>query len=736
MNFNSANSTRPVAPQEKLSGAIERLTFHSQESGFCVIRVRIKGKRELVTVVGSAASISPGEYVECIGYWTNDRQHGVQFKALTLNIVPPSTLEGIQKYLGSGMVKGIGPHFAKKLVRAYGEHVFDVIEQTPERLLELDGIGPKRKQRVVSGWAEQKAVREIMVFLQSHGIGTSRAVRIYKTYGDEAVDKVRENPYRLALDIHGIGFKTADVLAQKLGIPKDSILRARAGIRHVLQEFSSQGHCGAYRQQLLETAEKLLGIEQHILEQAIADEISSDHLVGEYHNEQAIVLLSSLHHAESGCASNFLRLSAGNPPWPDIEPETAIPWVERATRLELSESQHQALEMMLKSRLCVLTGGPGVGKTTIINSFLAILANCDINTMLCAPTGRAAKRLSESTRREAKTVHRLLDFDPRTFAFKHNQTNPLETDLLVIDEASMMDITLMHHVLKALPDHAALLVVGDMDQLPSVGPGAVLADLIGSGCIQTVRLSEIFRQSRTSQIIVNAHQINAGIIPKASKTGTDSDFYLIPAQSAEDIFNKLMHVVTQRIPERFGFDPVKDLQVLTAMNRGGVGVRSLNIELQSRLNQSTQQITRYGVTFSPGDKVIQMVNNYDKDIYNGDIGRIVDIDEEESILNINFDGRTINYDYSELDEIQLAYAVSIHKSQGSEYPVIVIPLAMQHYMLLERNLIYTGITRGKQLVVVIAEMKALAMAVKSQKTQQRLTLLAPRLQALMAKTLQ
>ncbi|HFD12933.1 MAG TPA: ATP-dependent RecD-like DNA helicase, partial [Crenotrichaceae bacterium] len=632
-------------------------------------------------------------------------------------------------------VKGIGPHFAEKLVHAFGENVFDVIEQDPDRLLELDGIGPKRKQRAVDGWAEQKAVREIMVFLQSYGIGTTRAVRIYKTYGNDAIEKVRENPYRLALDIHGVGFKTADTLAQKIGIPRDSILRARAGVRHQLQEMSGQGHCAAYREQLVALAKKLLEIPSAVLEQAVVDEIASEQLVEELHEGRQIVFLVSLYRAETGCAASILRLATGVLPWHDVNPAESIPWVERTTGLQLSASQNQAITIMLRSKLTILTGGPGVGKTTIVNSLLAILANQDTQMMLCAPTGRAAKRLSESTGREAKTVHRLLDFDPRTFGFKHNASNPLDTQLLVVDEASMMDISLMNHLLKALPAHAALLLVGDMDQLPSVGPGSVLSDMIDSGCIQTVRLTEVFRQARTSQIILNAHRVNKGIVPELPKPDEDSDFYLIPADTPEDIFNKLIQVVTQRIPKRFGFDPVADIQVLTAMNRGGVGVRSLNIELQSRLNHDqSQKITRFGITFAPGDKVIQMVNNYDKDVFNGDIGRIQSIDVEESLLQIAFDGREVEYEFNELDEVQLAYAISIHKSQGSEYPVIVIPLAMQHYMLLERNLIYTAMTRGKQLVVVIAQTKALAMAVKTQKSKRRLTFLTQRLQSQLALT--
>lgn len=728
MDFQPSPSHSADNPVEKLHGSIERVTFHSEASGFCVLRVKVKGYRELITVIGSAASVTAGEYIECLGCWVNDRQHGQQFKTISLKIVPPTTLDGIEKYLGSGMVKGIGPHFAKKLVKAFGELVFDVIEQTPERLLELPGIGKKRQERVTSAWAEQKVIREIMVFLQSHGVGTSRSVRIYKTYGEQAIEKVRENPYRLALDIHGIGFKTADTLAQKLGIGPQSLLRAQAGVRHVLQEWSGEGHCAAIRSNLCEMAAKLLEIPLPIIDQAIAAELTEGNLIAEIDDSDEFIFLTPLHRAEIGCAANLNRLNQGNTPWGVIDAEKAIPWVEEQTGMTLSQSQAAAVRLVLQHKVSVITGGPGVGKTTLVNSLLKILKAKRVRIGLCAPTGRAAKRLTESTGMEAKTVHRLLEFDPTQFAFKHNDENPLDLDCLVIDESSMMDVVLMNQLLKAIPTEAAVLIVGDVDQLPSVGPGSVLADIIDSGQIATVRLTEIFRQASTSKIITNAHRINHGQMPVVDKTEALSDFYCLYAETPEEIFAKLMQVVLERIPQRFNFHPVNDVQILTPMNRGGLGARSLNVELQARLNgHSEPKITRFGNTYAPGDKVIQRINNYDKEVFNGDIGVIKSIDLEESQIKILFDDREVDYEFSDLDEITLAYATSVHKSQGSEYPVVVIPLAMQHFMLLERNLLYTGVTRGKQLVVVIAQPKALAMAVKNQQSQRRITHLAARL---------
>lgn len=715
-------------PLEKLQGSVERVTFHSESSGFCVLRVKVKGQRELITVIGSAASVTAGEYIECAGFWVNDRQHGQQFKTISIKIVPPTTLEGIEKYLGSGMIKGIGPHFARKLVKAFGADVFDVIECTPERLLTLTGIGKIRLERVTSAWAEQKVIREIMVFLQSHGVGTSRSVRIYKTYGEQAIEKVRENPYRLALDIHGIGFKTADTLAQKLGIAPDSLIRAQAGVHHVLQEWSNEGHCAAARDTLCDMAVKLLEIPAPVIDEGITAELVEANLTAEIIDQNETIFLTPLYRAEVGCANHLLRFNQGQPPWGTIDAQKAIPWVEEQTGLTLSASQRAAIELMLQHKVTVITGGPGVGKTTLVNSILKILKAKQIHIALCAPTGRAAKRISESTELEAKTVHRLLEFDPAIFAFKHNEEFPLEMDCLVIDESSMMDIALMNQLLKAVPSNAALLIVGDVDQLPSVGPGAVLADVIDSGMISTVRLTEIFRQASTSKIITNSHRINQGLLPIANNSQDLSDFYCIYAGTPEEIFSKLMQVVLERIPQRFSLHQVNDIQVLTPMNRGGLGARSLNIELQQRLNGSSEpKVTRYGSIYAPGDKVIQQVNNYDKEVFNEDIGVILSVDIEESLLQIQFDDRVVDYEFNELDEISLAYAISIHKAQGSEYPAVVIPLAMQHYMLLERNLLYTGVTRGKQLVVIIAQPKALALAVKNQRSQRRVTNLKTRL---------
>ncbi|MDD2900477.1 MAG: AAA family ATPase [Desulfuromonadaceae bacterium] len=496
----------------------------------------------------------------------------------------------------------------------------------------------------------------------------------------------------------------------------------------MLQEWSTEGHCAADRQTLCAMAVKLLAIPVAIIDAAITAELVEGNLIAEIINQDEVIFLTPLHRAEIGCATHLLRLNQGEPPWGSIDAQKAIPWVEGQTGLTLSTSQRAAIELVLQHKLAVITGGPGVGKTTLVNSILKILSAKHINISLCAPTGRAAKRLSESTGLEAKTVHRLLEFDPSVFAFKRNDELPLELDCLVIDEASMMDVVLMNQLLKAVPSTAALLIVGDVDQLPSVGPGAVLADIIESGQIATVRLTEIFRQASTSKIITNAHRINQDQLPQSDSSLSLSDFYCLYAETPEEIFAKLMQVVLERIPQRFNLDPVNDVQVLTPMNRGGLGARSLNIELQTRLNgQSGPKVTRYGSTYAPGDKVIQRINNYDKEVFNGDIGIISSIDIEDSLLQITFDERIVDYEFNELDEIALAYATSIHKAQGSEYPAVVIPMAMQHFMLLERNLLYTGVTRGKQLVVVIAQPKALAMAVKNQRSQRRITNLISRL---------
>jgi exodeoxyribonuclease V alpha subunit len=718
-------------PSERLAGVIERVTFQSAQNGFCVLRVKVPGGRDLVTVVGTVGQVAPGEYLECHGRWVQNSTHGRQFQARSLSVVAPSTVEGIEKYLGSGMVKGIGPHFAHKLVQAFGEAVFDIIEHQPQRLRELEGIGPKRQAQVLEAWAEQKVIRAIMVFLHSHGIGTASATRIFKCYGNEAIQRVQENPYQLALDIYGIGFKTADTLAQQLGIPRDSLSRAQAGVRHVLQLLSEQGHCAAVSEQLVQTAAQLLEIPASIITQAIMREVEQGNVVEELVQEIPSVLLTPLQRAELGVASHLRRLMDSSPPWGQIRTDKALAWVEQQTTLTLSRSQRQAVVLALTSKVAIITGGPGVGKTTVINSILRILRVKGVRVLLCAPTGRAAKRLAESTGVAAKTIHRLLEFNTRSRESQRGHHQRLEADLIVVDEVSMVDVVLMNQLLRAVSERAALLLVGDVDQLPLVGPGSVLADLIASGRVPTVQLTEIFRQAATSQIIVNAHRINRGLMPQSPREAkTASDFYIIEAQNPQEIQEKVLVVTSERIPHRFGLDPIADIQVLTPANGGIVGARALNAVLQQRLNPgATPQLQRFGWTYAPGDKVLQHVNNYEKEVFNGDIGRIVQIDLEEGVLDIDFDGRLVEYAFGDLDELTLAYATTIHKSQGSEYPAVVIPLVTQHFRLLERNLLYTGMTRGKRLVVLIAQPKALWLAVRNLRSQQRLTNLAERLRS-------
>ncbi|MGI0120018.1 SF1B family DNA helicase RecD2 [Zooshikella sp. RANM57] len=724
-------NTTDHQPQERLEGSVERVTFHSEETGFFVVRTKVRGYRELVTITGSTPAITAGEYIESFGIWVNDPRHGLQFQAKSVKMIVPTNLEGMQKYLGSGMVKGIGPHFAKRLVKHFGEQVFDVIEHQPERLLELDGIGKVRQEKITSAWQEQKVVRDIMVFLQSHGVGTARAVRIYKTYGEDAVEKVCANPYQLALDIHGIGFKTADQIAQRLGIEPTSLIRARAGIRHVLQEISGNGHCAAPFEELVQSGEKLLDIPDTVLRQAINEELVAENLIAQNIDGVPCVFLTPLFHAEQGVANHIRQLAQGHTFWQGIDLNKAIPWVEQQNHIQLSASQQDAIRRVIHNKFCVITGGPGVGKTTVVNSILTIIAAKKAHVTLCAPTGRAAKRLTESTGREATTIHRLLEFDPKQFDFKRNAKKLLETDFLVVDETSMVDVVLMNQLLRAVANNTAVLLVGDVDQLPSVGPGSVLADIINSNTVPIAKLTEIFRQAATSKIITNAHSINRGYSPKVSEKDEQSDFYFMEVDEPELIQAKLIYSVSERIPKRFNVDPINDIQVLTPMNRGGLGARSLNLALQEKLNGDAHpKLTRFGWTYAPGDKVIQNVNNYDKEVFNGDIGRVQSIDAESGELLICFEGRDVAYEQHELDELSLAYATTIHKSQGSEYPVVVIPIATQHFTLLERNLLYTGVTRGKQLVILIGQKKAVAMAVHNVKSSKRLTYLLQTLQAL------
>ena len=700
--------------QEVLAGLVERVTFHNSENGFCVLRIKARGHRDLVTVIGHAATIAAGEWITATGEWINYRNHGLQFKARFMRASAPTSIDGIEKYLASGMIRGIGPVYAKKMVKVFGQKVFDVIEAEPDRLREVDGIGPVRAQRITAAWAEQKIVREIMVFLHSHGVGTARSVRIYKTYGADSLQVMTENPYRLARDIRGIGFKTADAIAIRLGIEKTAMIRIRAGISYALTEAMDDGHCGLPTDKLTPLAVELLEAPGELIQTALELELRDGAVVADTVSETPCIFLAGLYHAEKAIAERIRCLANGALPWPFIDPVKALPWIEQKTGLSLAESQVEAIRLALLSKVLVITGGPGVGKTTIVNAILRVLSAKDVKLILCAPTGRAAKRMTEATGFEANTIHRLLEIEPKTGGFKRNADNTLECDLLVVDETSMVDVMLMQALINAVPDRAALLIVGDIDQLPSVGPGQVLADLIACKSVPVVRLKEVFHQAAQSRIITSAHRINQGTIPELSRPEGASDFYFVQADDPETAASRITELVKTRIPQRFGLDPIRDIQVLCPMNRGGVGARSLNIELQATLNPAGEQkVERFGWTFAPGDKVMQIQNDYDKEVYNGDIGYIDGVDLNDSELTASFDGRSVTYGFGELDNLIPAYAATIHKSQGSEYPAVVIPVMTQHYTMLQRNLLYTGVTRGKRLVVLVGQKKAVAIAVKN-----------------------
>jgi len=710
---------------EVLAGLVERVTYHNTENGFCVLRARARGHRDAVTVVGHAAAISAGEWIMASGQWVNDRTHGQQFKARFLRTSAPTSVEGIERYLSSGMIRGVGPVYAKKLVRAFGEKVFDIIETSPDRLREVDGIGPVRAASILAAWAEQKAVREIMVFLHSHGVSTARAVRIYKTYGADAIQVMTDNPYRLARDIRGIGFKTADAIAMKLGIEKTAMVRVRAGISYALTEAMDEGHCGLPTDELVPLAEKLLEVPQDLIRTALELELQEGTVIADRVGETPCIFLAGLHRAERTIAHRLIRLANGTLPWPWIDADKALPWVEKHVGLALAESQIAAIRLALMSKVLVMTGGPGVGKTTIVKAILRILAAKGAGLLLCAPTGRAAKRMTEATGFEARTIHRLLEVDPKSGGFRRGEDNPLDCDLLVVDEASMVDVMLMQALLRAVPDKAALLIVGDIDQLPSVGPGQVLADIISSDGVPVVRLTEVFRQAAKSRIITSAHRINQGLMPDLSPPGTESDFYFVPADDPATALSRIIELAKTRIPKRFGLDPIRDIQVLCPMNRGGVGARSLNIELQAVLNPAgDRRVERFGWTFAPGDKVMQIENDYEKEVYNGDIGIIDNVDPDAGDLVVTFDSRFVTHRFGELDMLVPAYAATIHKSQGSEYPAVIVPVLTQHYAMLQRNLLYTAVTRGKRLVVLVGQKKAIAIAVRNVSGRRRWSKLA------------
>lgn len=722
-----------------LAGQVARVTFHDEQNGFFVAQIKLADQKELVTFVGYSGQLQVGEWLEAKGSWVNDRRHGMQFRCQQQISLIPHTLEGIEKYLASGLIHGIGPQFARKLIEAFGDQVFDVIENHPDCLQQLNGIGKKRQEEITSAWQQQKNLRDIMVFLHSHDLGTARAYRIVEAYGDQAIDRVKANPYQLVMDIHGIGFKTADQLAQKLGVLPESVPRIAAALAYCLKVASNDGHCGLPLTQLLTDTRNLIDVPEAQLLLVLESETRSKQLclvrngyltpghLTQGHltqGERSFIGLPALISAEQQIAFHLQRLMSGTLSWPLL----AQQWINNITDITLSPDQQLAVQMALSNKLSILTGGPGVGKTTVLRIITGCLRQAGLALLLAAPTGRAAKRLGESTGLVAKTLHRLLQFDPTTRGFKHNASNPLAGDFLIIDEASMVDVNLMAALLQSLPNAMAVLWVGDVDQLPSVGPGNVLADLIDSAHLPITRLQKIFRQAAQSQIVQQAHRVNQGFYPSTPippTAGALSDYYLIETRNPETAMQTLLEVVGERIPQRFGFDPLRDIQVLTPMQRGGLGARSLNMELQKKLNpQAEAKIERLGVSFALGDKVIQVVNNYEKMVFNGDIGTVSRIASEAQQVVISFIDREVDYRVDELDELQLAYAITIHKSQGSEYPCVVMPILMQHYRLLQRNLLYTGMTRAKKMLVLIAQTSAIKHAVDNNTSQQRYTFLA------------
>jgi exodeoxyribonuclease V alpha subunit len=728
----------------EIKGQIERITFHNEENSFTIAKMKVGGRHDLVTVVGNLLSVSAGEILKLKGEWHNHPKFGEQFKIISYESVVPATVTGIEKYLGSGLVKGIGPVMAKRLVRKFGLETLSLIETDTKRLCEVDGIGDKRIEMIKKAWDDQKEIREVMVFLQGHGVSPTYGAKIYKKYGKESIQIVKKNPYRLAHDVFGIGFLTADRIAEQLGIMKDSLVRAEACIIYVLHRLSEDGHVFYPYEPLLteckkildleKDGEKLVDIERDIIVKALANVALERKIVIENINGEEIkennkaVYLAKFYVCEVGVASRLTALMRLPKKQSTFDRDNAIEWVQEELKIELAVNQIQALKQAIDKKVMVVTGGPGTGKTTLINSIIRIYKRLNQKVLLAAPTGRAAKKMSEATGNPAKTIHRLLEFSPKEGGFKKDENSPLDADLIVIDETSMVDTSLMYQLLKAVPNGATLILVGDVDQLPSVGAGNVLKDIIDSGRIPTVRLNEIFRQAKESLIIVNAHRVNSGQMPTVDSNGESlSDFYFFPIEEPEKAAEKIIELCKDKIPTKFGYNPIDDIQVLTPMHRGVVGASNLNTELQKHLNPSGDELVRGGMVLKVGDKVMQIRNNYDKEVFNGDIGRITKIDREEQEIMVNYDGRVVPYEYPDLDEIVLAYAVSVHKSQGSEYPVVVMPILTQHYMLLQRNLLYTGITRGRKLVVLVGTKKAMAIAIGNSKPQERYTLLRERL---------
>ena len=732
----------------ELTGTVERVVFHNEENGYTVLRLAptpAEGARErdAVTCVGHMVSPQAGVQLKVEGRWVNNPRFGRQLEFSAAEEVLPATSEGIRLYLASGLIKGVGPEMAGRIVAAFGTETINVLDAAPERLLCIRGVGKKTLERIRASWAEHRGMRDLLLFLQPHGITPAYAVRVYRAYGAEALEIVRENPYRLAMDIHGIGFVTADAAAHKLGFAHDSPLRVQAGTLYTLQKATDEGNVYLPQPVLLDAVCAQLGVDADLALEALDAPEADERIVRETlpvesvaaeqdapadDSEETGVYLRRYHHCESKTAFYLQRLLRSPKAVRFENPDSLVDTVVAGLDIALAPEQLEAVRAAARSKVMVLTGGPGTGKTTIINAIIRLFGQVRSRILLAAPTGRAAKRMAETSGREACTIHRLLEYSPKEDGFARNEDNPLACGLLVVDEASMMDTLLFYHLLKAVPLGATVVLVGDVHQLPSVGPGNVLADIIASGAVPVVELTEIFRQSAESAIICNAHMINRGEVPSLESSKERlSDFYFIHQNDPERAADLMVDLVRNHIPRRFGLDPVDDIQVLTPMHKGAVGAGRMNARLQEALNPHGLEVRRGDLAFRLHDKVMQVRNNYDKDVFNGDMGRITHMDPEERSLSVTFDDRVVPYDFNELDELAPAYAISIHKSQGSEYPAVVIPIMMQHYVLLQRNLIYTGVTRGKRLVILVGEARALHMAVKNNRTRKRYTRLARRL---------
>jgi exodeoxyribonuclease V alpha subunit len=712
-----------------LEGSIERISFHNEENHFTIARMKIKGEKDTIPVIGHLYSVTPGEVLKINGYFEQHPKYGRQVRIESYESIIPATVPGIEKYLGSGLVKGIGPEMAKRIVKQFGLLTLDIIEKDIRQLSRVEGVGPKRLAQIKQAWREQKEIRRIMIFLQGYGVSTGLATKIFKTYGQQAVSRIQENPYRLAADIFGVGFLTADRVAQKMGMEKDAPARLQAGLTYLLQQKAEEGQVCLPEEDLIQAASHQLEADSGQLLPVLRELIQKKQLrtqQGETGN--ILVFLPYLDLSEEGI-SQRIQVLLKNKPKTDGRTEAIISQVERTLGLTLSGQQKEAVRKALSQKLLIITGGPGTGKTTIIRSILEIFKQLGRQCVLMAPTGRAAKRLSEVTHYPAATIHRGLGYNPKLGGFQKNEKHPLSADLVVIDEASMVDTYLMFHLLKAVPDQAVLILVGDVFQLPSVGPGNVLSDIIQSEKVSVVQLNRIFRQGEGSLIVVNAHRIHQGEMPILVKEDGNKtqDFYFLDQEEPEKAARWILELVQDKLPKRYGIDPLQDIQVLTPMYKGVVGAENLNLFLQQHLNKDLRSVQRGTRVFKVGDKIMQVRNNYDKDIFNGDIGRLAKIDRENQEILVNFDGRFVVYDFSELEDLVLAYAISVHKSQGNEYPAVIIPVMIQHFILLQRNLIYTAVTRAKKVVVLVGTRKALAIGIKNNKPQLRYSFLKERM---------